>query len=101
MVKKCHSNQKWNNGKCLCEFKNPKEYRVCEKNYILNSTTCSCINGKSIVIIIDDSVITCDEIKEQTKTVPKNNFTYLFINYYGIVEMSIETKTFIIISRQK
>ena len=46
-------------------------------------------------------MITCDEIKEQTKTVPKNNFTYLFINYYSIVEMSIETKAFITISRQK
>ena len=28
---KCNSNQKWNNDKCRCECKNPKENHVCKK----------------------------------------------------------------------
>ena len=27
---KCHSSQKWNNDKCRCECKNPKEHHVCK-----------------------------------------------------------------------
>ena len=33
---KCNSNQKWNNDKCWCECKNPKEHKTCEKHYIWN-----------------------------------------------------------------
>ena len=43
--RKCNSNQKWNNDKCWCECKNPKEIHVYEK-YIWNPATCSCKNGK-------------------------------------------------------
>ena len=42
---------------------------MCEKDYIWNPATCSCENGKYLASIIDDSVITCDEITEETKTV--------------------------------
>ena len=43
---------------------------ACEKDYIWNPATCSCENGKYLAIIMDDSVITCDEIiEEETKTV--------------------------------
>ena len=31
--KKRNSNQKWNNNKCLCECKNPKNHRLCKKVY--------------------------------------------------------------------
>ena len=57
-----------------------------EKDYIWNSATCSRKNGKYLTSIIDDSVITCDEMiyadaeaksydkaksnDEETKTVP-------------------------------
>ena len=45
---------------------------ICEKDYILNPTTCSCENGKYLASIIDDSVITWHEIIEETKTIPTN-----------------------------
>ena len=43
-----------------------------EKDHIQNPVTCSCENGKYLASIIDDSVITCDEIIEETNTVPTN-----------------------------
>ena len=54
------------NGECEC--KNPKKHRVCENSYIWNSAICSCENDK-YVGSIDDSVISCDEIIEEIKTV--------------------------------
>ena len=44
--KKCYSNQKWNNDKCLCECKNPKEHRLCEKHIfgILQHVTAKMLN---------------------------------------------------------
>ena len=65
--RKCNTNQKWNNDKCRCEC---KKHNVCERDYILKPATCICENGKHLASIIDDSVITCDEIIEET--VPKN-----------------------------
>ena len=52
--RKCNSNQKW------------------KKDYICNPATFSCENGTYLSIIIDDSVIMCDEIVETKKTVPTN-----------------------------
>ena len=49
-----------------------KNHRVCKKDYIWNPTTCSSKNGKYLANIIDDSEITCHEIIEETKTIPKN-----------------------------
>ena len=43
---------------------------MCKKYYIWNPATCSCENGKYLARIIDDSVITCDEIIEETRAVP-------------------------------
>ena len=57
--RKCNSNQKWNNDKCRCEC---KKHHMCEKDYIWNRATCSGENGEYLAGIIDDSVITCDEI---------------------------------------
>ena len=57
------------NDKCWCECKK----HICEKDYIWNPATCSCKNGKYLASIIeDDSVITYDEIIEETKTIPTN-----------------------------
>ena len=70
---------------------------MCEKDYIWNPATCSCENGKYLASIIDDSVITCDEITEETKTVitkcnekkiqsvEQKLSTCLFIKYHCII----------------
>ena len=47
-------------------------HRICEKDYIWNPVTCSCGNVKYLASTIDDSVITFDEIIEETKAVLKN-----------------------------
>ena len=76
-----------------------KKYHVCEKGYIWNPATCSSKNGEYLASIIDNSVITCDEIIEETKTIPTNfkykkkssvkrkaSIFYLpFINYHSII----------------
>ena len=69
--KKYNLNQWWNNSKCRCEC---KTHHICEKDYIWNRSTCICKNGKYLASIINDSVITCDEIidAEETKTIPKH-----------------------------
>ena len=63
------------NDKCWCECKNPREHPVWGQNYIWNPATCSWENGKYIGSIIVDSVITCDEIIEETKTVPTKSIS--------------------------
>ena len=81
---------------------------VCAKVFIWIPATCSCKNGKYLASIIDNSVITCDEITDavaklynkETKTVTTNfnekkfnlqnkkiiYFTCLFINYHCIID---------------
>ena len=49
-----------------------KKHHICERDYIWNPARCSCKNGKFLASIIDDSVITCNEIKEEIKTVITN-----------------------------
>ena len=69
--KKCDSDQWWKNGRYWYECKNGPE---CEKDYIWNPATCSCENGKYQASIMDDSVITCDEIIEYIQRRNKNYF---------------------------
>ena len=66
---------------------------MCGKSYFWNPATCSCENGKYARSIIDNSVITCDEIKDTTKTVPTKTVPTNFnkkinikfnINYHSI-----------------
>ena len=47
---------------------------MCEKDYIWNPATCSYENGKYLGIIIDNSVITCDDIidMDEIETVTTN-----------------------------
>ena len=66
---KCNSNQWWNNDKCRCEC---KKHHICEKDYIWNPATCSCKNCKYLVSFKGDSVITYDEIIEETTAIPTN-----------------------------
>ena len=63
----CNSNQNWNNNECRCEG---KKHRICKKDYIWNPVSCCCKNGKYLACIIDDSVITCNEVIKETKTIP-------------------------------
>ena len=58
-VRKCNSNQNWNNDQYGCKCNKDHIY---EKDYIWNPATCSSKNGKYLASTIDDSVITCDEI---------------------------------------
>ena len=39
----------------------------------MKPATCICENGKYVRSIIDDSAITCDKIREETKTVSTNS----------------------------
>ena len=109
---------KWNSDKCWCECGNPKEHHVCKKDSIWNATTCECKNEKHLARMIDESVITFDEIinavakfsDKETKTIPTKTilakssstfflfFTSLFINCHSTL---IKTKTFIAISHNK
>ena len=87
-----NSNQKWNYDKYWCEFEN---HVICEKDYIWNPARCSCKNGKYLASITDDTVITCDEIIEETKTVPTSfNETKvpckLILETMGIVRTKIK-----------
>ena len=47
-----------------------KKKSCVQKNHISNPSTCTCENGRYTRSITDDSVITCDEIIEETNTVP-------------------------------
>ena len=42
---------------------------MCEKDYIWNSDACSCVKGKYVGGIIDDSLIMYDEIMDTTKSI--------------------------------
>ena len=60
----CNSDHWWGNNNCRCVC---KKRNVCEKDYVWNTATCSCENRKYLASIMDDSAITCDEIKELYK----------------------------------
>ena len=59
--RKCNSTQKWNNDKYRYQC---KKDHICEKDYIWNPPTCSYESGKYLASIIDNSVITYDEITD-------------------------------------
>ena len=87
------------NDKCRCECENLEIHPVCQKDYTWNPTACSGENGNYSASIIDDSVITCHEIIEETKTISTNfnekrqpvnkkimYFTHHFINYHSMID---------------
>ena len=49
-----------------------QKYHIFDKGYIWNPATCSYKNSIYLASIIDDSVNMCDEIVEETKTIPTN-----------------------------
>ena len=46
-ARKCNSDQWWNNDKFCCKC---KKRHISEKDYIWNPATCSCENGKYLVL---------------------------------------------------
>ena len=60
-----------NSSKCLSECKIPKEYHVCKIGYL---DTCNCQNSKYIGGITDNSVITCYQIIDTTKSTSAKTF---------------------------
>ena len=87
---KCNSNEWWNNDKCSCEC---KKHHIWEKEYVWNPSTCIYENGKYLASIMDDLVITCDEViesyDEEIKTIPINfneeNVTCKVQNLYNLL----------------
>ena len=63
------SDQKWHNNKFWC---GRKKHHSREKDCTWNPATSSSENDKYSASIIDDSVITCDKIIEETKVVTTN-----------------------------
>ena len=61
MIKKCNSDQWWNNAKCRCEC---RKRHVSEKDYVCNPATSKYENVKHLASVMDDSLITCDEIRQ-------------------------------------
>ena len=89
-----------------------KEHHVFKKNYIWNPATCSCENGKYLESIIANSVISCDEIMEETKrtlteTVPtktillKSSFYILLAFLLTTIALMITVSIFLIKQRAK
>ena len=81
--RKCNSNQTWNNNKCRCEC---KKYHTYENYHIWNLAACSCEIGKYLGSIVDNFVITRDEIidAEETKTVTTTSSIY----YHFMLQMT-------------
>ena len=48
----------------MYECEDPKEHNACEKDFISNPATCSFENGKCLKSIVNNSVITCNEITD-------------------------------------
>ena len=69
---KGNSNHWWNKDNCQYEC---KKHHICEKEYVWNPSTCFCENRNYSASIIDDSVITCNEViesqNEEIKTILK------------------------------
>ena len=97
--RKFNSNQWCSNNKCRCEC---LKHHICEKDYIWNPATCNCENEKYLASIIDDSVITCDEIIEETKTIPTNfnetNITSTIQNFCILLAFLSFTISLLIVS---
>ena len=77
LVKKCSSNQNWNNNKYRCECKNPKKNVICVKSIIYRILKHSLVKMVNILkSIMSYSVITCEKNIQVwwKKTVPTKLF---------------------------
>ena len=89
--RKCNADYKWNNDKC---------WYGCKRDYICNPASCSCKNSNYLASIVDDSVITCDEIIKETKTFPtsfnEKNVTCKTKNLYILLAFLLITIAFLL-----
>ena len=84
-----NSYEKVNNDKCQFEC---KKHHICEKEYTWNPATCSCKNGKYAASIIDDSVITSDEIIDgEAKTYDEETKTQNFYILLAFLLITIDS----------
>ena len=97
--RKCNFSQKWNNDKCWCECKNPKEHRVCKKGYFWNPATCSCKNIKYAESVVGTSVVICDKIIDTTKSTSAKTVRtkYTLTNFYILLSYLLITIALLII----
>ena len=91
--RKCNSDYWWNKDKCRCDC---KKHHLWEKDYVLNSATCNCENGKYLASIIDNSGIMCNEVIESYNE--ETNFnekkaTCKTENFYILLTFSLITIT--------
>ena len=78
-----------NNDNCQCEC---KKIRVCEKDYVWNSSTCNCGNEKYLASIMDDSAIMCDEVLESYDDETNFNEKKATQNVYILLAFSLILK---------
>ena len=75
---------------------------MCQKDYIWNPVTCNCENGKYLASVIGDSVIMCDDIIEETKTVAtsfnEKNAIYKTKDFYILLAFFLITITLLIVA---
>ena len=77
----CNTINNLSNRVCIS---NITEDLIREKDHVWDPVTCNCENGKYLASIMDDSVITCDELiepyNEEIKPIP-TNFKKKVCNY--------------------
>ena len=72
---------------------------MCEKDYIWNPATSSCENDKYLASIVDDSLITCDDLyrkKEVTTSFNEKKMTCKTKNFYILLTFLLITITLLI-----
>ena len=91
--RKYNSRQKWNNYKYQCDYIKPIRHRACEEEYSWNLNTCACECDKDCNIgenlkncgwtknLVDDLVVTCDEIEDTPESASINRSDEI-IAYY-------------------
>ena len=81
MYKECNSNEKWNKDKCQGEGKNPIKHRIWKANYVWNPSACASeINYAYTKSLLDDTIVTCDEIIDMVAKFYKNVSDTVSIN---------------------
>ena len=94
--RKYNSDRNWNSDKFRCECKNLEENRVFQKNYIWKSAIFNAENGKYLARILDDSVITCDEIVNSAYIVstamPTNAINIVSTNVMSTASINVHQK---------
>ena len=69
----CHNKQRWNKNKCICEYKELIDKRICDKGFIWNSSNCDFSeyldyeNCKCRKNLVDKLIDECSETIEDLK----------------------------------